>query len=254
LINLWIHHQGILLADLKPILEKFGWKVFLGSELANHLQEDKASGAPNRRNGKTKKTVRGLNTGTFELESGRDRSGTFEPKVVPKRQLIITKQLEGHVLRMYAKGMSTRAISDFIREIYAMDISATEISRITESVMPAVNEWRTRPFEAVYPFVFLDCMHYIYRLYTLWVFASLMIHELLIIGYGARFYDAEIGRWLTTDPYGQYHSPYVGMGNNPISGFDSDGGWNSDGGIFGWLQSVFQGPGVKNSKACYSGL
>ncbi|GEJ45957.1 hypothetical protein CRS_25650 [Chryseobacterium sp. ON_d1] len=61
---------------------------------------------------------------------------------------------------MYAKGMSTRAISDFIRGMYAMEISATEISRITESVMPAVNEWRSRPLEAVYPFVFLDCMHY----------------------------------------------------------------------------------------------
>ena len=56
--------------------------------------------------------------------------------------------------------MSTRAISDFIREMYAMDISATEISRITESVMTAVNEWRSRSLEAVYPFVFLDCMHY----------------------------------------------------------------------------------------------
>lgn len=62
------------------------------------------------------------------------------------------------MLSMYAKGMSTRAISDFIREMYAMEISATEISRITESVMPAVNEWRSRPLEAVYPFVFLDCI------------------------------------------------------------------------------------------------
>jgi len=127
-------------------------KVF--TKVKVHLNEKKASGNSNRRNGKTKKTVRGLNTGTFELESGRDRSGTFEPKVVPKRQLIITEQLEGHVLSMYAKGMSTRAISDFIREMYAMEISATEISRITESVMPAVNEWRSRPLEAVYPFVF----------------------------------------------------------------------------------------------------
>lgn len=70
-------------------------------------------------------------------------------------KLIITEQLEGHILSMYAKGMSTRAISEFIREMYAMEISATEISRITESVLPAVNEWRSRPLEAVYPFVFL---------------------------------------------------------------------------------------------------
>ncbi len=53
-----------------------------------------------------------------------------------------------------------RAISDFIREMYAMNILETEISRITESVIPAVNDWRSRPLETVYPFVFLDCMHY----------------------------------------------------------------------------------------------
>lgn len=57
----------------------------MDGELKNHLQEDMASGNSNRRNGKTKKTVRDLNTGTFELESGRDRSGTTEPKIVPKR-------------------------------------------------------------------------------------------------------------------------------------------------------------------------
>ncbi len=71
-------------------------------QLENHLNEKKASGNSNRRNGKTKKTVRGLNTGTFELETGRDRSVRFEPKVVPNRQLLITEQLEGHVLSMYA--------------------------------------------------------------------------------------------------------------------------------------------------------
>lgn len=134
-------NDGVLAPLMKHLLESM-----MDGELENHLQQEKASGSSNRRNGKTKKTVRGLNTGTFELESGR--------------QLIITEQLEGNVLGMYAKGMSTRAISDFIREMYAMDISATEISRITESVMPAVNKWRSRPLEAVYPFVFLDCMHY----------------------------------------------------------------------------------------------
>jgi len=124
-------NDGVLAPLMKHLLESM-----MDGELENHLNEEKASGNSNRRNGKTKKTVRGLNTGTFELETGRDRSGTFEPKVVPKRQLIITEQLEGHVLSMYAKGMSTRAISEFIREMYAMEISATEISRITESVLP----------------------------------------------------------------------------------------------------------------------
>ncbi|GGC64870.1 hypothetical protein GCM10011387_18150 [Pedobacter quisquiliarum] len=61
---------------------------------------------------------------------------------------------------MYAMGMSTRAMRDYIQDIYGMDISASEISRITNSVLPAVQEWRNRPLEAVYPFVFLDCMFF----------------------------------------------------------------------------------------------
>jgi len=61
---------------------------------------------------------------------------------------------------MYAMGMSTRAMRDYIQEMYAMDISAAEISRFTDSVLPAVQEWRNRPLEAVYPFVFLHCMFF----------------------------------------------------------------------------------------------
>ena len=147
--------DGVLAPMLKHLLESM-----LDGELDNHLEEDKASGQSNRRNGKSKKTVRSMSGGSFELETGRDREGSFEPKIVPKRQLIITEELEGNVLSMYARGMGTRAISDYIREMYAMEISATEISRITDAVLPAVTEWRNRPLDAVYPFVFLDCMHY----------------------------------------------------------------------------------------------
>src|SRR5690606_15613919 len=71
----------------------------------HHLEENKASGENNRKNGKTKKTVRSLQSGHFELESSRDRNGTFEPKIVPKRQLIITSELENNVIAMYARGM-----------------------------------------------------------------------------------------------------------------------------------------------------
>ena len=66
---------------------------------------------------------------------------------------------------MYARGMSTRNISEYVKEMYAMEISAREISHITDkpgrrAIIPLMNEWRSRPLEAVYPFVFLDCMHY----------------------------------------------------------------------------------------------
>lgn len=130
----------------------------LEGELTHHLKESKAAGENNRKNGKTKKTVRSLQSGHLEIESSRDRQGTFEPKILPKRQLIITEELEDKVIAMYSRGMSTRNISEYIKEMYAMDISATEISHITDKIVPLINEWCNRPLEPVYPFVFLDCM------------------------------------------------------------------------------------------------
>ena len=147
--------DGVFGPMIKHLLESM-----LEGELTNHLEESKASGVANRRNGKTKKTVRSLSSGHLEIESGRDRDGTFTPKILPKRQLILTSDLEEKVTAMYAKGMSTRDISGFIKEMYAMEISATEISHITDKVIPVVNEWRTRPLEAIYTFAFLDCIHY----------------------------------------------------------------------------------------------
>jgi transposase-like protein len=70
-------------------------------ELEHHISESKLAGQPNRKNGKSKKTVRSLSSGEFELETGRGRLSTFDPKVVPKRQLIIAEELEGNILSMY---------------------------------------------------------------------------------------------------------------------------------------------------------
>ncbi|MDQ6482666.1 IS256 family transposase [Dyadobacter sp. LHD-138] len=147
--------DGVFAPILKHLLESM-----LEGELNNHLEESKAAGESNRKNGRTKKTVRSLQSGHLEIESNRDRQGTFEPKILPKRQLIITEELEDKVIAMYARGMSTRNISEYVKEMYAMEISATEISHITDKIIPLMNEWRNRPLEAVYPFVFLDCMHY----------------------------------------------------------------------------------------------
>lgn len=151
--------DGVLAPMMKHFLESM-----MSGELEHHLAKDKLNEQINRKNGKTKKTVRSLSAGSFELETGRDRLGTFEPKIVPKRQLIITDELEGNILSMYAMSMSTRAMRDYVQEMYAMEISPAEISRITDSVLPAVQEWRNRPLETVYPFVFLDCMFFKVRM------------------------------------------------------------------------------------------
>jgi transposase-like protein len=146
--------KGIFAPLLKHFLE-----AALEGELESHLQEEKAAGLSNRLNGKTTKRVKSL-SGEFDLQSNRDRSGSFEPVVLPKRQVIITEELEDKVIGLYGLGLSTRDISKHIMEIYQMDISAATLSSITDKVIPAMNEWRQRPLEAVYAFVYLDCMHY----------------------------------------------------------------------------------------------
>lgn len=146
--------KGIFAPLLKHFLE-----AALEGELQSHLQEEKASGLANRKNGKTTKRVKSL-SGEFELESGRDRNSSFEPMILPKRQLIITEELEGKVIGLYSLGVSTRDITKHVKEMYGMDISATTLSAITDKVIPAMNEWRTRPLESIYAFVYLDCMHY----------------------------------------------------------------------------------------------
>jgi putative transposase len=146
--------KGIFAPLLKHFLE-----ATLAGELEAHLQEERAAGKSNRKNGKTTKKVKSL-SGEFELETGRDRSGTFEPMVLPKRQLLITTELEEKIINLYGLGMSTRDITKYVKEMYQMDISAATLSAITDKVIPAMNEWRSRPLQSVYAFVYLDCMHY----------------------------------------------------------------------------------------------
>jgi putative transposase len=146
--------KGIFAPLLKHFLE-----AAMAGELEAHLQEEKAAGKANRKNGKTSKRVKSL-SGEFELETNRDRSGSFEPVVLPKRQLIVTAELEEKIINLYGLGLSTRDITKYVKEMYQMDISATTLSTITDKVIPAMNEWRSRPLESMYAFVYLDCMHY----------------------------------------------------------------------------------------------
>ena len=145
--------KGIFAPLLKQLLE-----AALEGEMSAHLdQQERQQG--NRRNGKTSKTVKSA-AGEFSLSTPRDRSGSFEPQIVPKRQVVISEELEEKVISLYGMGMSFRDIAAHIKEMYAMDISAATLSSITDKVIPLVKEWQSRPLEPVYPFVWLDCMHY----------------------------------------------------------------------------------------------
>lgn len=136
------------------------FESMLQGEMNNHLgYESNYKGAKkteNRRNGYTKKTLK-TSQGEIEIESPRDRDGSFEPILVPKRKKDVSA-IEGKVLAMYARGMSQRDISKTIEDIYGFSVSHEMISDITDTILPELEEWKNRPLKKCYPFLFVDCI------------------------------------------------------------------------------------------------
>ena len=130
----------------------------LEAEMEEHLGYEKNSAAGNNsgnsRNGYGKKRIIS-DYGECEIAVPRDRNGEFEPRVLGKRQTR-TDEIEGKIQAMYAKGMSQRDIEDTIREIYGADVSQGMISKITDKILPEVNEWQNRPLEKIYPVIYFD--------------------------------------------------------------------------------------------------
>jgi len=122
---------------------------------------DKKSEKTNYRNGATKKTLKS-EFGAFEFETPRDRNGEFEPKIVPKNTRDVSG-IEDKIISLYAKGLSTRDINEQIQELYGIEVSATMVSNITDQVIPEIKEWQARPLDDVYPFVFIDAVHFSVR-------------------------------------------------------------------------------------------
>lgn len=147
--------------DIHAMLKRlFGGsiEVMLDAEMDEHLGYEKHSfegrNGGNSRNGYTSKTI-SSEYGETEIVVPRDRQGTFEPRVIAKRQTR-TEEIEEKVLAMYSKGMTTRDIEDTLREIYGADVSSSLISRITDKILPDINEWQNRPLEGIYAVVFFD--------------------------------------------------------------------------------------------------
>lgn len=150
--------EKISIDDLtKPMLKEF-LETLLDTEIEEHLDEEERSKG-NRKNGKLRKQVKSKE-GAFELETPRDRYGTFEPEIIPKRQTLISEEIEDKVLRLYSKGMSVRDITEHIEEMYHFTLSPTSLSAITDRVIPMIKEWQQRPLESVYCFVWMDAMFY----------------------------------------------------------------------------------------------
>lgn len=140
-----------------PLLKSF-LDSALEAELESHLDKDERL-AGNRRNGKTTKDIR-TSSGTISVQTPRDRSSTFEPEIIRKRETILAESLENKIIGMYGLGMSLRDISKHIKDMYDTDISHTTLSTITDKVIPEVKEWQSRPLEELYTIVWLDAMHY----------------------------------------------------------------------------------------------
>ncbi|TDG36074.1 IS256 family transposase [Pedobacter changchengzhani] len=140
-----------------PLLKSF-LDSALEAELESHLNADERLSG-NRRNGKTTKDIR-TSSGTISVQTPRDRSSTFEPEIIRKRETILAESLENKIIGMYGLGMSLRDISKHIKDMYDTDISHTTLSAITDKVIPEVKEWQSRPLEELYTIVWLDAMHY----------------------------------------------------------------------------------------------
>jgi putative transposase len=146
------------LNEFSQMLTKVAVEAALNAELDDHLGYSKheTSGSENSRNGSTSKTLR-TEDGQFELNTPRDRHGSFEPQLVKKRQTRFTS-MDDKILSLYAKGMTTREIVATFKEMYGADVSAPLISKVTDAVIEQVVEWQSRPLDEVYPIVYLDCL------------------------------------------------------------------------------------------------
>ena len=128
----------------------------MDAELESHIDLEEA---PNRKNGKGKKQVK-TPVGSIEIATPRDRNSTFEPELIPKRHKTLGVDLDRQIIALYARGASYGDIRDHLADMYGLDVSPATISRVTDKIMPLLQEWRSRPLERVYPFVWLDAIHY----------------------------------------------------------------------------------------------
>ena len=146
------------LNDFRRMMTKITVEAALNAELDDHLGYDKhqQSESDNSRNGYSSKTIK-TEDGQFELSAPRDREGRFEPQLVKKHQTRFTS-MDDKILNLYAKGMTTREIVATFKEMYDADVSPTLISKVTDAVIEQVVEWQSRPLDAIYPIVYLDCI------------------------------------------------------------------------------------------------
>jgi putative transposase len=151
-----IGEEGLLKQLTKALVERA-----LNAEMTDHLGHSKhapvANPTGNTRNGKSRKTLKG-DFGELPIEVPRDRLSTFEPQLISKHQTRWTG-FDDKILSLYARGMTVREIQAHLMDMYGTEVSPTLISTVTDAVIEDVKAWQSRPLEALYPIVYLDCIH-----------------------------------------------------------------------------------------------
>ena len=151
-----IGENGLLKQLTKLLVEKA-----LDAELTEHLEHERhetvANPVGNTRNGKSKKTLKG-EFGELPIEVPRDRNGSFEPQLIPKHQTRWSG-FDDKIISLYSRGMTVREIQAHLQEMYGTEVSPSLISSVTDAVSDEVKAWQARPLDAIYPIVYLDCIH-----------------------------------------------------------------------------------------------
>ncbi len=122
------------------------------------IRKNNRSDNPNSQNGYKEKMVHSR-YGDMEIPIPQDRNSSFQPKVVPKRKKDIVR-IADKIISMYAKGMTTRQISDALMDIYGFEVSEGFISDVTDRILPEIQAWQDRPLASVYPVLFIDTIHF----------------------------------------------------------------------------------------------
>lgn len=142
--------DGILTPLIKRLLE-----ASLDGEIQAHVEQNR----PNRRNGKTGKRIKTTH-GPLEVEVPRDRDGSFNSALLPKRRSTLGEGLDNKILALYGLGMSYSDIRAHLAEMYGLNVSESTLSTITDKIMEELAGWQARQLDPVYPFVWLDALHY----------------------------------------------------------------------------------------------
>ena len=183
-----IGENGLLKQLTKLLVEKA-----LDAELTEHLghERNEAVSNPvgNTRNGKSRKTLKG-EFGELPIEVPRARPGSFEPQLLPKHQTR-WNGFDDKIISLYARGMTVREIQSHLQEMYGAEVSPSLISSVTDAVSEEVKVWQARPLDAIYPIVYLDCIHVKVREGAVWVKAVYLAIGITMTG------EKEVlGLWL----------------------------------------------------------